>query len=103
MDEQDSTLILLNYTETDTLRMYMKNKVLDRVWTSKSEGTMYPMTQIPPDKYKLSSFAWFDDVRPVSKEDIFVWRGKKQGMELKNIERHAVPLQKLPVTEESEE
>lgn len=103
VDEQDSTLILLNYTETDTLRMYMKNKVLDRVWTSKSEGTMYPMTQIPPDKYKLSSFAWFDDVRPVSKEDIFVWRGKKQGMELKNIERHAVPLQKLPVTEESEE
>lgn len=95
MDDQDSTLILLNYTETDTLRMFMENRKLERIWTSKSEGMMYPMTQIPPDKYKLPSFAWFDDIRPTSKEDIFVWRGKKQGMELKTIERHAVPLQKL--------
>ena len=29
------------------------------------------------------------------KNDIFVWRGKSKGSELKNIKRHEAPLQKL--------
>lgn len=43
----------------------------------KSNGTLYPMNQIPPDKMKLPTFSWFDYVRPLSKEDIFNWRGKR--------------------------
>jgi hypothetical protein len=41
------------------------------------------MSQIPPEKKQLDGFAWFDYVRPLSKEDIFVWRGKKKGTEMK--------------------
>ncbi len=40
---------------------------------------MYPMDQIPPDKLRLPTFSWFDYVRPLSKDDIFNWRGKKAG------------------------
>jgi hypothetical protein len=43
----------------------------------KSNGTLYPMDQIPPDKIHLPTFAWFDYIRPLNKEDIFNWRGKK--------------------------
>ncbi len=35
---------------------------------------MYPMDQIPPDKLRLPTFAWFDYVRPLNKDDIFNWR-----------------------------
>ncbi|WP_288317496.1 OstA-like protein [Xylanibacter caecicola] len=95
VDDKDSTLMGLVYLETDTLRMYMKDRQLQRIWTPKNNGTMYPMTQIPPSRYKLPNFAWFDYVRPVDKHDIFNWRGKKDGTGLKTITRHAAPLQQI--------
>lgn len=95
-DDKDSSLIGLNYTETDTLRMYMSSeRKLERIWMPKAMGTLYPMTQIPPSRTKLPGFAWFDDIRPKSKYDIFVWRGKGDGMELKPIKRHEAPLQHI--------
>ena len=48
---------------------------------------MYPMSQIPPQKRFLEGFYWFEDVRPTSKDDIFVWRPKKPGTELKTQKR----------------
>ncbi len=95
-DDKDSSLIGLNYLETDTMRMYMgPGRKMEKIWTNKFTSTMYPMTQIPPAKYKLNNFAWFEDLRPKDKNDIFVWRGKSKGSELKNIKRHEAPLQKL--------
>lgn len=93
-NDKDSSLVGLNYLETDTMRMYMgAQRKLDKIWTNKFTSTMYPITQIPPSKYKLPNFAWFDDIRPKDKNDIFVWRGKAKGAELKNIRRHEAPLQ----------
>ena len=66
---------------------------------------MYPITQVPPAKYKLPNFAWFEDLRPTDKNDIFVWRGKSSGTELKSIKRHEAPLQSLkkePLKEDKE-
>jgi hypothetical protein len=82
-DSADSSLIGLNYTETSELRMFMENRKMKKIWMPKAEGTLYPMSQIPPDKKRLEGFAWFDYVRPLSKDDIFVWRPKKAGTELK--------------------
>ena len=93
-NDKDSSLVGLNYLETDTMRMFMgEQRKLDKIWTNKFTSTMYPITQIPPSKYKLPTFAWFDDIRPKDKNDIFVWRGKAKGTELKNIRRHEAPLQ----------
>jgi lipopolysaccharide export system protein LptA len=96
IDDKDSTLIGLNYTETDTMRMYLSpERKLERIWMPKAEGTLYPMTQIPPTRFKLENFAWFDYIRPVDKNDVFNWRGKAQGTEMKNIVRHEAPLQRI--------
>lgn len=93
-NDKDSSLVGLNYLETDTMRMYLgAQRKLDKIWTNKFTSTMYPMTQIPPAKYKLSNFAWFEDIRPKDKNDIFVWRGKEKGSELKVVKRHEAPLQ----------
>lgn len=105
-NDKDSSLVGLNYLETDTMRMYLgAARKLDKIWTNKFTSTMYPITQVPPAKYKLPNFAWFEDLRPTDKNDIFVWRGKSSGTELKSIKRHGAPLQSLkkePLKEDKE-
>ena len=67
----------------EVARMLMEKRKLSSIWTPKAEGVMYPMSQIPPQKRFLEGFNWFDYVRPTSKYDIFVWRPKKPGTEIK--------------------
>ena len=95
VDDKDSTLMGLVYIETDTMKTFMRDRQLQKIWTSKTDGTWYPMTQIPPERYKLDGFTWFDYIRPINKDDIYEWRGKKDGTQLKNITRHAAPLQHI--------
>ena len=95
IDDKDSTLIGLNYTETSDMRMFMENQKMKRIWMPKAEGVLYPMTQVPPDKYFLPTYAWFDYVRPLNKQDIFNWRGKKEGTELKEEKKREAPKRKL--------
>ena len=95
-NSSDSSLVGLNYVETDTMRMFVSpDRRLERIWMPKAQGTLYPMTQIPPGKDHLDVFEWFDYVRPKDKNDVFNWRGKAAGTEIKRIERHAAPLQTL--------
>lgn len=91
--EKDSTLLGMNCSETSKLSMFLENRKLKKLAMSpKSNGTLYPMTQIPSVKMKLDNFAWFDYVRPLNKADIFNWRGKGAGQELKKSTRGAAPL-----------
>lgn len=95
-DSADSSLIGLNYLETDTMRMYFTpERKMEKIWACKHSGVMYPISQIPPDKYFLPGFAWFDYVRPLSKDDIFEWRPKKEGTELKKERRRQAPLNNI--------
>lgn len=95
-DSADSSLIGLNYLETDTMRMYFTpERKMEKIWACKHSGVMYPISQIPPDKYFLPGFAWFDYVRPLSKDDIFEWRPKKEGTELKKERRRQAPLNSI--------
>ncbi len=95
VDDSDSSLIGLNYTETTQLKVFIENRKMKKVWMPKAEGTLYPMSQIPPVKRFLPNYAWFDYVRPLNKDDIFNWRGKKAGTELKVVKRKEAPLQHL--------
>ena len=99
IDDKDSTLIGLNYIETDTMKMYIgADRQLQRIWMPKAEGTLYPMTQAPAEKHALPSFAWFDDVRPLNKDDIYEWRGKQADKVLKPQESREAPLPMLTQT-----
>ena len=75
-EEGDSIPIIYNYQETSELRMYLKDRKLQRVWTPKTSGTMYPLNQIPVDRKHLQGFAWYDAIRPLNREDIFNWKPK---------------------------
>ncbi len=95
-DEKDSSLIALNYLETDTLRMFLSaQRQMEKIWACKPQGIMYPISQIPPGREKLDGFSWFEDLRPKDKDDIFNWRGKKPGEGLVIRKRQETPLQYL--------
>lgn len=103
IDDADSAFIGMNYLETDTMRMYLTpERRLDKIWTCKHSGTMYPITQIPHGKDKLPEFAWFDYVRPLNKDDIFEWRPKRGGTALKVEKRREAPLQHLNKEKQTE-
>lgn len=96
VDDADSSIIGLNYLETDTLRMYMTpERKLKRIWTTQNNGVLYPLTQVPPGKDFLPQFVWFDYIRPIDKDDIFNWRGKADEQKLKTQKRRGAPRQKI--------
>ena len=103
--EKDSTLMGMNVSETSELSIFLENRKMKKMLMKpKTNGVFYPMDQLPADKMKLDNFAWFDYVRPLSKKDIFMWRGKKEGQGLKKSARGEAPLpnKKLFKKEEKE-
>ena len=91
--EKDSILIGMNVSESSELNIYLENRKLKRmVMKPHVSGVLYPMDQLPPEKMKLNNFGWFDYIRPKNKEDIFNWRGKEAGQELKKSFRGTAPL-----------
>lgn len=95
MFDDDSLMIGMNYTETSELKLFMKDRKMDKIWMPASTGVIYPIVMIPPSRLYLSNFAWFDYIRPQNKDDIFIWRPKKAGTELKASYKHKAPLQSL--------
>lgn len=92
-EERDSTMIGLNSSETSVLNMYLKDRKMEKmVMSPKSNGTLYPMEQIPTDKLKLDNFVWLDYMRPRNKDDIFNWIPKKADQLLKKTTRKSIPL-----------
>ena len=101
IDDSDSTIIGLNYTETTKMRMFLENRKMKKIWMPKATGTLYPLPQVPPGKFFLQNYAWFDYIRPLDKDDIFNWRPKKGGSEIKPEKRRSAPLQHLKPLEQS--
>ena len=91
--ESDSTLIGMVTAESSELNAFLEDmKLKTVVMKPKTNGVMYPMDQLPPAKMRLDNFGWFDYIRPLNKRDIFNWRGKKEGQELKKTTRGNAPL-----------
>ena len=93
--EKDSIVLYQNYTETAKLRMYMRDKRMQRIWAPGSRGSFYVAALTPEEHRRLTGFAWFDYIRPLHKDDLFEWRPKRGGSELKPQVRHKAPVQTL--------
>lgn len=96
VDDKDKSLTGLNYLETDTMRFFMSpERQLQKIWTNKFTSTLYPMTQIPPDKLLLPNFHWYEDVRPKDKNDIFRNVARKAKTDVRPKEVAAPPIQQI--------
>ena len=88
VEERDSSLLMLNYSEGSFLRMLLKERKMERgTFIGKTTGTAYPIEQIPADKYRLPAFVWLDYIRPRSKQDVFHGRGKRADQQLQKSDR----------------
>ncbi len=94
--ERDSTILYMNRTETSYLRMYMSDGKLNKlVGLPEARGRFVPVKLLNKGEDVLEGFSWFDYIRPLSPLDLFEWRGKRAGTELKPSLRREAPLQKL--------
>lgn len=96
VDDKDSTIILCNYLETDTLRFYFTaDRKLKKIWASKSNGNSYPLHMVPANKERLPGFAWYDYVRPLNQYDLFRRVGKGDTKKQYLMRRVTLPEQQL--------
>lgn len=70
--ERDSTMLGLNYTQSSYLSIWMKESKLDKlkIWP-KPTGKLIPIPDLTSEEKTLKKFAWYDEIRPVDKHDIF--------------------------------
>lgn len=95
-EEGDSVAFGMNTTECGYLTAFMRDRQVDKLFIKdQSNGVFYPITQVPPGKERLPNFAWLHKLRPLSKSDIMVWRGKNEEEKLKVTTRRNVPLPSL--------
>lgn len=95
-EEGDSVAYGMNTTECAYLTAYMKNRQVDKLFIKdQSNGVFYPIMQVPEGKDRLPNFAWLNKLRPLSKYDIMIWRGKSEEQKLKTTTRREVPLPSL--------
>ena len=100
--DDDSLMVALNHMESTEMKMYMgENRKMKKIWMPAANGTFYPIPMIPRDVRFLENFQWFDYIRPLNAQDIFNWRGKSSGSELKKSVQRKAPLQKLDIIDKS--
>ena len=64
-----------NKTLASDLTIYLNdNKISRVVYTSKPDGTYFPLALFPPEEARLSDFKWLEEWRPLTWEDIFIWK-----------------------------
>lgn len=102
--DNDSTYVGMNTMEAGKAIAFVVEGEMDKVVVpNESKGVFYPMSQRPVEKRFLENFAWFDYVRPKDKEDIYNWRGKEAGLQLKVFRRDNIPMPTLDRFRKKEE
>lgn len=93
--DDDSLMIGLLHAESSELKIFIGEEKVEKLWMPESEGKLHPLALIPPGQRNLLNFQWFEYIRPIDKYDIFVWRPKLAGTELKASVEHTRPKPKL--------
>ena len=102
--DSDSLLMGMNVAESSVLEVYLENQKLERmIMKPKSTAEFYPMAQIPREKSKLKAFLWLDYLRPLTKYDIFDWKAKKEGDQLKKSIRGPIKLPNQEIFDKMEQ
>lgn len=76
--ESDGSMVGLNATKSGYLTIWVKDNKLEKlkIWPSPI-GSMTPIPDLKPSQKTLKDFMWFDYLRPLNKDDIFVVKKRK--------------------------
>ena len=84
--EKDNTMIGLNHTTSAYLSIWFNEGQFNgmKIWPL-SSNRMLPIPDLTPEEKTLKKFAWYEDVRPVDRYDIFRFYRSQASEELENI------------------
>ncbi|MDR0983344.1 MAG: organic solvent tolerance protein OstA [Culturomica sp.] len=67
--------ILLNKAVSSLIKIYLnQRKIKDIEFITQVDGSLTPWFLVKPEELYLSDFHWYIDLKPLTKEDIFVWK-----------------------------
>lgn len=73
--ENKERLTGVNRAECSDMTVYVIGNEVDKIILKKKPaGTLYPIAELKPEELKLKGFNWQGEKRPLSKEDIFIWK-----------------------------
>ena len=65
----------VNKADCSDMLIYLdSSKVKQISLLNKPDATLYPIKELPPMELRLKDFAWFGELQPKTKEDIFEWK-----------------------------
>lgn len=80
VQDEDSTYVAIDKMKSGKMDVnFNENKIDEIFWYNQQEGTTYPFQKSNPDEFKLSGFAWREDERPKSVDDLLIAIGRKEG------------------------
>jgi len=66
-------IIGANKAESSDITIFIKNNEIQKiVFYKKPTATLYPLKDINPLEFKLDYFKWYENIRPLKPEDIFI-------------------------------
>ena len=71
--EENGSVVGMNTTQSSTINVYLVDQHIDYVrFTSETNGTIYPLDQIPEGADRLDWFFWAEQERPLKPGDVFL-------------------------------
>jgi lipopolysaccharide export system protein LptA len=81
-------IIGANKAESSNLQLRFKdNKIHRIIYLTLPDGAYYPLYLLPENMEKLENFKWFNEYRPLKKEDVFSWITNKKENQLLNLKK----------------
>lgn len=78
IDDADNTTIGLGVLHCDSMNIFLdSSKINLLVPFNKPTGKIYPPNDIPAGEESIDGFVWFNEYRPLDKDDIFIWKREK--------------------------
>lgn len=73
VDEKENEIVGVNFAESSDIIIHMKDGQPSRInMVKQPAGTLYPLDEL--EQTKLKDFQWLEHLRPVTKEEIFIWK-----------------------------
>lgn len=74
MRDEDELIGVNKATCSNITVHFEKNEVTEIEFNNSPSGTLYPPNHLSESETKLQDFRWLKAIRPISKNDVFLWR-----------------------------
>lgn len=68
----------VNRADCSDIRITLDSSSVDKIsLLNGADATLFPIKELDPRELRLKNFKWYGHLQPISKEDIFIWKGKE--------------------------